>query len=189
MKRLNELDYDECVKVIENNGKLESEIYDLVCESEFFFIREMMNKFTTVYNWNCDGGGIYTANVKVHESYYPEFVRELVELDDEYGILTEDDRKTADRLYSKHEFYDDCMTGYVDISEQRFRNLEKWFDGHTEHLIKALENYIDAVIDGISTTDYLADFIYNIFADDHPEIYVDKTYTAYQYHEYVECFA
>ena len=114
----------------------ETVAYELVNDILAYFKHD---KVSSIADYNITWLNGY---IRVNQEYYKDFIDDLLEADNCHGILSEEIRQTAERLAKRVDFWEECTTGYADISENKFCLFEKWFDENIEKIAKYLLNYL-----------------------------------------------
>ena len=182
---LPELTQPELEKVIDANAKIREEITDLIISDVIDRFNSEIRRFKYSVRGYCINGGVYRGHITVSDA--PQFIKDLNAGDEFKYMITDDLCDLLDRLTEKADFYEDCLTGYEDISDTRFNNLEKWFEEGTAKIAQCIADMYDSEIEYAYEDERIKEFA-DIYAETNDDIYIlDDTFTAYR--DYTECYA
>ena len=182
---LPELTQPELEKVIDANAKIREEITDYIISDVIDRFDNEIRKFKYSVRGYSINNGVYRGHITVSDA--PQFIKDLNAGDEFIYQITDDLCGLLDRLTEKADFYEDCLTGYEDISDERFYNLEKWYEEGTAKIAQCIADMYDSEIEYAYDDERIKEFA-DIYADMNKDIYVlDDTYTAYR--EYIQCYA
>ena len=182
---LPELTQPELEKVIDANAKIREEITDYIISDVIDRFDNEIRKFKYSVKGYSINNGVYRGHITVSDA--PQFIQDLNDGDEFKYMITDDLCGLLDRLTEKAEFYNDCLTGYEDISDERFYKLEKWYEEGTAKIAQCIADMYDSEIEYAYDDEHIKEFA-DIYAEMNTDIYVlDDTYTAYR--EYIQCYA
>lgn len=181
MRKMNELTTSELAELFNKNLRFLDHIIQNYCYdesgdmvNEYLSYFRHYNKNTNRETWSISDysfGGVYSSYIKVYESDYTNFLEDVKNLDSVYGILYEDTYPLFKRLLDKAEFFDLCVSGCEDISDQRWFQFEKWFRSGIQKIINAVVAVCDGEYDKWDDHYFIADYILSCI----PEILDDYT--------------
>ena len=182
---LPELTQPELEKVIDANAKIREEITDYIISDVIDRFNHEIRKFKYSVRGYSINSGVYRGHITVSDA--PQFIKDLNAGDEFIYQITDDLCDLLERLTEKADFYEDCLTGYEDISDERFNNLEKWYEEGTTKIAQCIADMYEGEIEYAYDDERIKEFA-DIYADMNKDIYVlDDTYTAYR--EYIQCYA
>ena len=164
-KLLSELSFEDAKNLLSGNKWMQTQVYEYAMDCISDDISEVCSYLNKVKYIRYNLGDIYGDYIRVDQGYYKDFIQAVKDIDKDLCILDSLNFKKLDRIEKKLDFYDDCISGYEDISDRQFELLEHWIESGIEESKKAILDYIDNLQD--YDQDYYLESYLDIYGGDY----------------------
>ena len=138
MTLLKDLTPEELGALYERNTWLKKEIEKAREEANYYRLEEIADRLREAKHTDFSIGGGYGDFIRVKAGYFKEFLDVLQGMQTDFYIVGDDLNTILNRLTDKAGFFDDCHNCYIDISDENYTRLERWFSAN----IKEINEYI-----------------------------------------------
>lgn len=177
-KNINDLEYDELKKLLENNKDLRCKFWDYYLESIYYFLDEdVLYYFRNIrgVRYEVSYSGVWFT---VSENSYKEFLSGCVNLIDS-GLCLFSDRVASlvKRADAKSWFYEYCDIDTV--SDNTWGHFSKWYKDIIGLAIDEISEYCRNSFDSADDMEELTDYVFNECDDLNISVNME-TYEAYE---------
>lgn len=184
LKNLNNVD---ALEIFKNNNGLRCKVYADAIENEAYYgAGEVFSYFenyngrsySTLKDYEIDA---WTARVKANTNHLAQFLDDCSDAQKALCVFDEKLAEKLQRVAAKIDLYEDACSGYEDMSEARFYNLEKWIDETVAQLEKSIADYAQAYYTQFEDDDILNDYFITFWLDQYGDgLQVDETGAVYE---------
>ncbi len=186
-KYIEELTNEELISVYDVNAKLREDVFELMAESESFFVSDMLSAF--------ERGAIdYSLDVSGYNNYLivkniTKFLDGVRSAHKDYYFLSADGVDALKRAEELNERLNDM--GY-ELSATNYRRLEKRVDELVEVLHDEIYKEIRNIYDSCYEDEIIEDYYLSTYVDTQlctGAFYIDEAYKLYEEIHTVKCYA
>lgn len=180
----------DALEIFKNNNGLRCKVYADAIENEAYYgagevftyfdnyDRTNGRRYSTLKNYEIDD---YTARVEANKNMLPQFINDCMDVQKALCVFDEKLAEKLQRVAAKIDLYEDACSGYEDMSEARFYNLEKWIDETVAQLEKSIADYAQAYYTQYEDDEILNEYFITFWLDQYGDgLQVDETGAVYE---------
>lgn len=134
MTKLNELTFDELKALFDKNHWLREEAKEWQDRMNNEYLDDIAGYLRNIKGLDFSIGYDRDAHVTASANCLNEYLEALKALCLELCFFDPETEKLINRLADKVRFYQYCVWGYEDISEEQFQKLDTWFESGLEEI-------------------------------------------------------
>lgn len=120
---LSELTTDELTELYNKNKWLRKQCEESRQESNSYRLEEIADRLRESKHTDFLIGGGRGDHIRVQKGYFKEYLEVLQTMQRDFYIVGDTLNAILDRLTEKAGFFDDCVNGYEDISDNNYNRL------------------------------------------------------------------
>lgn len=137
-KLLEDLTTEEIKSLLSANKKFKEMCEEYAQENADFWNEEILKPFARVRGINYEISLCRYSYIDIGMGAYKPFLEGCEKLAHDFCIFDDTQAERINRALTRTDFYEECLNGYIDISETRFNHLNTWL----ESLVNDLKNVI-----------------------------------------------
>lgn len=175
-KLLKDLTQEEVLQLLNVNRKFREMVTDYATDGANLQAGEILKPFERVRGINYSLSVYGYSYFEVGMIAFKTFLNGCMEISKNYGTFNESQVVRLERALTRVDFYDDCLTGYIDISETQFDKLDTWLTGIVDDLRETIKDEVIKIYAYADNEENLQEYA-EIVADHYGEEYeTDQIY-------------
>lgn len=179
------------LEVFRNNEKLREKVWSDALESDAYYQADEILSYFRHYNKVTQKSyntlrdydiGYCGAYVNPDYNNLKEFFEDCITVAEVFGLFDDmhNIKNVFNRILEKIELFEDVNTGYCEMSNYRYANLEKWIIENAREAADYIAQYAQESYTQFDDSGILEDYYLTIWLENNNNLEVDEDYKVYE---------